>query len=108
MKAKLEEITSRSSTESVQRAAYYIKGTYVFLILITVLSIAAAISLMIWGSSLPKDDDATNQKWLNDSGYVFSAFSVVLVLFVLTSYIFLIMRVKEIFGKDLTPEFKIL
>lgn len=53
-------------------------------------------------------DDATNQKWLKDSGYVFSAFSVVLVLFVLTSYIFLIMRVKEIFGKDLTPEFKIL
>jgi len=107
LKAKLEEITSRSSTESVQRAAYYIKGTYVFLILITVLSIAAAISLMIWGISMPKDDN-TNQKWLKDSGYVFSAFSVVLVLFVLTSYIFLIMRVKEIFGKDLTPEFKIL
>ncbi len=107
----LDEIQGKSCKESIERATKKICFTYWFNLVITIICTGCAVYLTTWLILLfthHREKDQITMKWLIVDGYIYFAVSVLLVVYLLFAYIGLRMKLHEIFGKQLSQEFKML
>jgi len=105
----LEEIQGTTSKESLERAAMHLKLTYWSTAIIGLASAVCAFGAIIWLIILFEQISLSIlPTWQNINGWILCCFCIILVLYLFFAYFVLRAKMHEIFGKELSEEFKML
>jgi len=111
LKCSLEEITGLTSKESLESAAKKLHFTYYFTAILIIASEACVVFLAIWGNTVYDEDTNTGSMtsvWNQTEAAILVCFAVVLALYLVFAYCGLKMKMHELFGNELSKEFKML
>jgi len=111
LKCTLEEMIGITSKETLESAAKKLNFTYYFTAIIIIASEACVVCLSIWGDTI-YNKNTNNENMETDfkkiDAAILDCFGVVLGLYLLFAYCGLKMKIREIFGNELSKEFKML
>ena len=107
LKTTVDELQGKSSQESIEKAQKMICLTTVFTFTITILALANAVFLCCWTASVMKNDTTgvIDFNELRIGGDCLATFSAICVCYLVFSFVGLRLKLSQIFGKNLSPDF---